>query len=394
MNNIKIHIKGQFQDGYLYGGQLFLLGNNGSIDSINLWDLVSQNLVYKSDEYHFFKLIFTQNNWLTNIQANSFLGISTLKKQFDSLWKVLSKIEYNFELPKDKSFQISKNESSPAFDFQIYGMRLYVGNRDGLYEAPFNISGNNEVKLTRKIERVFDARTTQISAKAGAVMLSSNSDGLFHGQLLNYESKLSVKQKAIAPKSIRNSWSGYDLLNYEAQNKFDYLKGKYSVSEERKYLYSQDDETSRKISIDSIGEKSFPITSLISNLKFEESDIIYTFNSNQFCFFFLKNGQFFHTYFKKDTQNEEVRLSSRVYNLPQIDRKSNFVTKPISTKLIQGGCIIEYYDKVILVRNNQKIILENKPVTAIKTFPNSLRYKNVIACFDGEGLSIHSLYPF
>lgn len=394
MNTLKIHIKGEFQDGYLYGGQLFLVENCGDIKSISLWNIIIQNLTPNSNEYHFFKLVFTQNNWLTNSQANAYLGLLKFRKDFKSIWQNYSRNEYYFTLPKEKNLILGKIDNAPIFDFQLYGMRMYAGNRDGLYEAPISINDQNIVKLNKSINRVFDGRTTQISAKSGSVIISSNTDGLFHGQLTNYENDLLVKEKPISDKSIRTNWSGFDLVNYETQNNFNYLKSEYSATEERNYLYSKEDESSRKISIDLIGEKTYPLKDLITGLNFKETDIVYSFNSSESCFFFLKNGEFFHTYFRKDNKSENVKLSSRVYKLPNVEKKNNQIIKPISAKNFLNGTIIEYFNKVVLVKNNKKIVLENKPVTAIKTFPNSLRYKNIIAIFDGEGVTIHSVFPF
>lgn len=394
MKTLKINIKGKFQDGYLYGGQLFLVENSGEIKAINLWTVISQNLKYNSDEYHFFKLVFTQNNWLSNGQASNFLGISKFKKDFKLIWETYSKNEYIFYIPESKELLLGKIENTPIFDFHLYGMRMYAGNREGLYEAPISINDQNFVSLNNSIQRVFDARTTQISAKSGSIIVSSNTEGLFHGQLKDYNSHVTIKEKPISAKSIRTSWSGFDLINYETHHNFNYLKSEYSSTEERNYLYSKEDESSRKISIDLIGEKSYPLKELISGFKFEESEIIYSFNSSDSCYFFLKNGEFFHTYFRKNNKIDDVRLSSRIYKLPNGEKKNNIAVKPISAKSIYNGSIIEYYDKVLLIKNNKKTILENKPVTAIKTFPSSLRYKNVIAIFDGEGVSIHSIFPF
>lgn len=394
MKTLRIHIKGNFQDGYLYGGQLFLIENEGSVKSVCLWEILALNLIPNTDEYHFFKLVFTQNNWIVNDQAKSYLGISTFKKSFNRLWSRFSRVEYSFDVDPKKSIHLSTIESTPVFDFKLYGMRMYIGNRNGLYEAPISIKNLRDVSLNRNVERVFDARTTQISAKSGSVMLSSNTDGLFHGQILDYESKLAVKERAIADKSLRTNWSGYDLVNYEQQNHFSYLKSEYTKVENRQVLYSLDDESSKKISIDKIGETSLSQEVMLENIKLDVDKVIYSFNSSTACYFILSDGRFFRTYFHKDSRLEDVKLSTAVTKLPNTEKRHGSALKPISVKLIPKGCIIEYFDKVVLVHNDSKIILENKAVTAIKTFPASLRYKNIIAIFDGEGVSIHTIYPF
>lgn len=392
MKTLKLHIEGNFQDGYLYGGQLFLIENSGRIQSISLLTLLASNFKYGTEEFNFLELALTRNDWFINYQGKSIFNITDFKAAFNKLWKKYSKIDYSIKLPHDEIKDHDEIGTPPVFDFQLYGMRLYVGNRDGLYEAPISIDRN--VKLNKPLTRVFDARTTQISAKSGSIMISSNTEGLFHGRLSQYENDLEVLEKPIKNKSIRTSWTGYDLINYEDHKHFDYLVNDYSKTDERQYLYSRGDESSQKISIDKIGEKTISLESLIKNLNFKEDDIVYSFNSSRSCFFFLKSGEFINTYFKKDSQNDDVKLSANLFRLPNGLKSNNKILKPISTKIVPGGCIIEYFDKVVLVQNGKKILLESKPVTAIKTFPQSLRYKNMVAIFDGEGVSLHCMYPF
>lgn len=392
MKPLKLHIKGNFQDGYLYSGQLFLIQNSGELTSISLDDIIAANLSYGTEEYNFFKLIFTRNDWFQNNQGKTFFKINQFKSMFNLMWKKYLKVEYTFELPENIAEFHQKIDSTPIFDFKLYGMRVYIGNRDGLYEAPISI--DKTVRLNKPIKRVFDARTTQISAKSGSVMISSNTEGLFHGKLLNYESDLNVAERPVSSKSLRTTWSGYDLVNYGTQKNFDYLLGDYTRTDERNYLYSKEDESSKKITINSVGEKSISLESLLSNLKFKEEDILYSFNSSLSCYFFLSNGDFLNTYFQKNSKDKQVSLSSKIFSLPKNFIKKNKVMKPISTKIVPNGCIIEYFNQVVLVRNGIKVVLEDKPITAIKTFPHSLRYKNIIAIFDGEGLSLHCMYPF
>ncbi|MGV3459158.1 MAG: hypothetical protein ACO1N9_01760 [Flavobacterium sp.] len=391
MKTLRLKIKGEFQDGYVYSGQLFLLHNSGEVSCISLDEILLKNFTHDSEEYNFLKLTFTRNDWFHNNQGRSYFKINDFKTNFNKLWKKYSKIDYDLVLAYDYLNVLQKIETTPSFDFQLYGMRIYIGNNNGLYEAPISI--DNRVSLNKPISRVFDARTTQISAKAGSLMLSSNTEGLFHGQLHDYTSDLSVLEKPISKKSIRTSWSGYDVLNYETQKKFDYLIGDYTTSDDRKHLYSKADESSKKILINSVGDRTISQESLISNLNFKDEDITYSFNSSNSCYFILNNGDFINTFFKKNHKSNEVHLSSRVFKLPRNLRK-NKIIRPVSTKIVPSGCIIEYFDQVVLVHNNQRTVLEEKAVTAIKTFPHSLRYKNIIAIFDGEGVSLHCMYPF
>ncbi|AYL98724.1 hypothetical protein [Mucilaginibacter celer] len=393
MKTIRFYIKGDFQDGYLYGGQLFLIENGGELKTIPLWDIITQHIYPGSEEHDFFKIIFSQNNWLKNEQGKSFFSIKQFKEGFDKLWRKYTNIEYEFTMDKSEPKVLQTLESVPVFDMQVYGMRLFIGNRQGLYESGFSINDDNSVHLNEKIERVFDAKTTNINAKSGSVMISSNSDGLFHGQMVEIGSRLKVKPKPVSKNSLRSGWSGYDVLNYESQRNFDYLKSAFSRTEERKYLY-KDEANTNKISIDDVGTEAYSLHDLLSNSRIDEENIVYSFNSSNNCFFFLNDGSLKGLSFRKDNKDSPVKLSSTDFLLPKGVTKSNMAIKPISTKIVPNGCVIEYFDQVILMYNGKKSVLEDNSVISIKTFPGSIRYKNIIAIFDGSGVAIHSMYPF
>lgn len=393
MNPLKINIRCEAHDGYLYGGRLFLVCNNGTIKSVSLWSIISSNLEYLNPEYHLFKLAFDRNNWTSNSQAKSIFSIPNLKKQFEKEWNRFNNIAYDFTINEDDLTILDTVEKMPIFDFRIYGMRMFLGNREGLYESGFSINGFNEISLNEKLDRVIDSRVTNITAKAGSLMLSSNSDGLFHGQLWSINERLKVKQRPVQEQSLRTGWSGYDLINYTAQNSFDYLKNSYERNEERKFLYSAGDEDSQKIWIDKVGDECISMEEIFVNTDIKLDDIIYSFNSSESCFMFLKNGSFVHSYLNKNNKNErDIKLRSKIHNLPK-NKEHNIVNKPISTKIIPNGCVVEYFDKVIMIQGNRKYLLEDRGITSIKTYPASIRYRNLITIFDGEKLSIHSLFP-
>lgn len=393
MKPIRLYVKYKAQDGYLYGGRLFLICNDGAIKSIPLWKLISSNLEPLTSEYNLFKLAFDRNNWLSNNQASSIFGIKGLKNYFEKEWKKCAKIDYQFEINEEDLTVLSKVNKMPVFDFRLYGMRMFIGDRTGLYEAGVSIKGDTDVSLNESIERVLDSRTTGITAKSGSLMISSNSDGLFHGTFNQINERVNVYDKPVKPVSLRTGWTGYDVINYETQKEFDYLKNIYEKDDERKYLYSSGDEGSKKIRIKKIADETVPMDDLISNMKLDSEDIIYSFNSTKSCFFFLKDGRFVNSYWNKYYgQEKNIKLRSTLHDLPR-NNGSKKVNKPISSHIVPNGCVIEFFDKVVLIQDKEKVILENNGVTSIRTYPSSIRYRNLISIFDGEGISIHSIAP-
>lgn len=394
MNPIKLRIKYDAQDGYLYGGRLFLICNDGAIKSVPLWKVISSNLNSSTTQFHLFELAFNRNNWLNNNQAKTILGIEGLRNQLKKEWDKFSKIEFHFTINEEDLTLLSKVKRMPVFDFKLYGMRMFLGDRTGLYEAGVSINGDSDVRMNESLERVLDSRTTGITGKSGSLMISSNSDGLFHGRFNQIDKRVKIYKKPVKPVSLRTGWTGYDVINYETQRDFNYLKNDYAKDEKRRYLYSSGDEGSKKIRINKIAEETIPMDELFSNIEIDLNDIIYSFNSTKSCFFFLKDGRFVNSYWNKYYgQNKNIKLRSVLHDLPK-NNGSKKINKPISSHIVPNGCVIEFIDKVILIHDKKKIILEDSGVTSIRTFPASIRYRNLISIFDGEGISIHSIPPF
>lgn len=395
MKPLRIHINYNAQDGYLYGGRLFLVCNDGTIKAGSLWRIISSNITYGSNEYKLFKLAFDRNNWLLNDQANSFLHLEGIKKQFEKEWNKYADIEYNFIIHEEDLKVLTHLDSMPVFDFRLYGMRMFIGNRNGLYDGGIKLKTDYEVELIgNRIEKIFDSRTTGITAKSSSIMISSNSDGLFHGTFNSPSERATVNGKAVKPMSLRTGWTGYDIINYESQKDFNYLKNSYELAEERGFIYAKDDENSKKIKITKIAEETIDMEDLFSNVDLDLKNIIYAFNSADSSFLFLKDGRFIRTSLKRTSRiSTDIRLSAALQELPsnKINKK---ISKPISSSIVPNGCVIEFFDSIALIQYNKKIILEDYGATSIRTFPASIRYKNLICIFDGAGVSIHSVFPY
>lgn len=393
MNPLKITFDHNVQDGYMYGGKLFLICNNGDIKYTTMESILANNLDYGTDEYKFLKLCFSRNNWLINTQGKSLLEVQDLKKSFDKLWRRFSKIEYEFSFG-DNLKTLSTIKDMPVFDFNIYGMRLFIGNRKGLFEAGISLDNEDTVRLNENIEPVWDSRITGITSKSGSLMLSSNSDGLFHGTLNGINKRLTVKTKPIKPISLRTGWTGYDLINYVAQNDFAYLKNNYKKDDERRYLYSSDDESSIKNRITEVATETLEMKTLFRNININLNDVIFSFNSSKSCFFITNEGRIFNSYWHRNPpNNQEVKLSSKINEIHKFSSKKIKIDKPISSKIIPNGCVVEFFDKVVLLHNSKKILLENCGVTSIRTFPASIRYRYIVSTFTGDKVTLHSIYP-
>src|SRR5690606_38574122 len=139
------------------------------------------------------------------------------------LWeRATNELEFTIDFDIDDFEIISEVPSMPVLDMRLYAMRMYLGCKEGLYEINLNPQDNYHLKPS-KPELRFDAKITHLNAKSGEVIISANSEGLFHGSFLNEKNKLEVIPKPVAKKSIRTGWSSYDVINYEEHNNFEYF---------------------------------------------------------------------------------------------------------------------------------------------------------------------------
>lgn len=390
MKPITLNIIGQFTDGYIYLGRLFLIELDGTVSSVSMDELVEQARL--NNMFSVLKVAFLRNDWLDNQQGKNFLQIPGQLKSFKAAWDRLA----NSELAVDsRALNLVKHfdiPDTPIFDIRAYGLRLYFGNRNGLYESQL-ITKQDEFENIRKPLKVFDARTTYISAKSGELMISSNSDGLFRGKVGIASNKSTVNESPVSSRSIRTGWASYDVLNYESQNSFVYYvnetdkaKGNPRVS------YSNNDENSDKKEIKNFGVEMYSQEDLL-NAQLKDAEIKYSFNSSNSYFLLTSKNILYRSAIvkKMDGNHHKVPVVKRYFD--EI-LKFKGKTKIISTAFIPSGVVVETLSSVILTSTvSNPLVLHNYPVYTIKTLLTSRRFKNIVLVFHKFGLSIHSLFP-
>jgi hypothetical protein len=270
-------------------------------------------------------------------------------------------------------------------------MRMYLGCKEGLYEINLNSDDRYSFNPT-KPEKRFDAKITYLNAKSGEVVISANNDGLFHGSFLNSINKLKVIPKPVAKKSIRTGWSSYDVINYEEHSNFEYFVNE-TTGIETKPSYSKFDEHAEKKRIIEFGKSKFGLSQLLERSDVKREDISYCFNSSSKGFFFTKDGRFVNINLNKEDK-DNFYFTSRSHSLPNLDNLSKTSRRPISSSIVPNGCVVEYFDKVVLYQNSKAKIIETSPSINTRTYPSSIRYKNLISVTKDNEVSIHSIYPF
>lgn len=392
MKTIKFSIKVKAIDSYIYGGHLFLILQDGSIAYTELSKVIRKLVEDYPAFESLIRLSFQRNDYFSNNQGLMMLGVGELKNVLMKLWnRATNEIEFSIDFDLDDFKVIANVPSMPVLDLRMYAMRMYLGCKEGLYEINLNPQDNYHIKPS-KPELCFDTKVTHLNTKSGEVIISANSEGLFHGSFLNSKNKLKVVEKPVAKKSIRTGWSSYDVINYEEQNSFEYFANETTNIDE-KPRYSKFDEQSERRRITEFGKSKFGMAQLMEHSNLNVEDIAYCFNSSTSGFFFTKNGQFININLNKENK-QDLYFTSRNHQLPNLDNSKKQFTRPISSSIVPKGCVIEYYDKVVLYHNGKAKIIETLPSINVRTYPSSIRYKNLITITKEEEVSIHSIYPF
>jgi hypothetical protein len=320
-----------------------------------------------------------------------FLGIAEIKRTLIHLWEKASN-EINFETTLDGGdFEvIAEVPTMPVLDMRLYAMRMYLGTKKGLYEIQLNSDDRYNLNPSQP-ERRFDEKVTCLNAKSGEVIISCNSEGLFHGSFLNSNGILQVNERAVSHKSIRTSWSSYDVVNYGEQNSFEYFVNKVE-SFKADNSFSKFDERKERKKITEFGVEKYGLNELLSQSEINADEISYCFNSSTTGFFFLKDGRFVNINLNKE--KDEIHFKSRTHILPNLSGNEQKSKKPISSSIVPKGCVVEYFDKVVLYQNGKAKLIEESPSINVRTYANSIRYRNIITVTKENEVSIHSIFPF
>jgi len=279
----------------------------------------------------------------------------------------------------------------PIYDIRLYANRVYLAHRDGVREGRLSFY-HNEVRLENSLAQIFDARTVNISARAGNLMFSADNEGLYCGSLWNDEKTTKISSRSYAQKSLRTGWSSFDVVNYERQAHFSYLKNEIvRRKEKRPFRYSEIDEPPEKIEIVHMAVKTYSMDEVLEKVQFKSTDVRYCFNSTTACFFFLKDGQFVRINFAREF-HDGARLRSKTHDL-SFSAGEIISHQPSSAVAFPLGCVIEYFDRVLLFHDKRVVTLEDSPVISVRTFPTSRRFRRQICITREDGIALHAVFP-
>jgi len=396
-NTVEFKIKANLIDCYLYAGYLFLVMANGRITYISFHRVIHQ---LKERYPHFaglIDLIFLHNEYSKSLAGKILLGIQEIKNETKKLWLKASKeIDFSLDFADIEEYceEVGEWKSMPL-DIRMYAMRLFFGTKDGLYESRLNMEDKSYKLHPSIIDKVFDTKVINLNAKNGALVISADKEGLFGAEIFEGNKRTEVDEKVITQKrSLRTAWASVcDLMNYESAKSFEYIKNQSSMittQPARKFRFGDNIERKKIISF---GESVYDMDSLLRAVDFKKEDIEYCFNSSTTGFFILKDGSFVNVNFRNESGIAEVYFSSAFTILPKLNKKTQS-KKVLSSCLVPNGCVVEYFDRVVLYQKGKAYTLAEKQVNNVRTYIGSRNYRDIVSIISSDEVAFHSVDSF
>lgn len=390
MKTIPFRLRVKALDCYLYGGYLFLIMQNGSILYGSFARIINR-LVKKYDTpSDFLKIAFLRNEYYYGNQAKAFMKIPSMKQALMGEWEKLcnQEFELTYEDIADILELVCEWESLPL-DVRIYGMRLFVGCRKGLYEI--NLNPFKSKLYPKSLDKGFDGKVTNVNPKYNELVVSADSDGLF-ATSLNLEEEKATKfseHDNISDRSIRTCWSDTDIYNYGSVNSFSFYGNEYDKIKPQKNHYWERMESKR---ISRFATSHLDMDAMMAHSQIKKEDIRYCFHGANNAFMQLMDGRFVRVAIKGEKVGEsaEMVFSDRVRKaIPYEDMEGK--GRIISGSTIPKGCVIEFYDKILLQKDNSVQIIDEGAAVKVRTFMSSSRYQDLLSVTMEDHVTIHAI---
>lgn len=391
MKTIKLKISAKALDCYIYGGYIFFVMQDGRIVYGSYERLINRAVKKIDDATELLKVAFLRNENYYSKHIKSFLKIPGVKDAIYRNWNELANKELWLEWNEveDLMTTVCEYDSFPI-DFRIYGMRMFIGCRRGLYEVNLRPDGH---KLNpAKIERCFDtSKIICVNPKFGELVASADSDGMIAKSIDmdGYSPTYIDDRDVIQQRSLRTGWSEFDIFNYSDLADFSFYANEYETIKANNGRYWEKADGKR---ISSFGIRQHSMDNMLELSRIKKEDILYCFNGATNAFVHLKNGKLVTVTLKGNRQGEvgEFFLSQYTKSVTKDGMIDDF-GRIISGFTIPKGCVIEYFDKVVLLRDSHAQVIEDGVAIKVRNFMSSNKYQDVLSVTKDNEVTLHAI---
>lgn len=391
MKTIQLKLSVKALDCYIYGGFIFFIMQDGRIVYAPYERLINRAIKKQEGGGDLLKLAFLRNEFYHSRQAKLYLKIPGVKESIYRNWSEMSDKDLRLEWEdfEDLMMPVCEYESFPI-DFRIYGMRMFIGCRNGLYEV--NLQPDGRHLQPARIERCFDAsKIIGVNPRYGELVASADRDGLIAKSIDMDDGRPTfIDDRDVIPqRSLRTGWSEYDIFNYSDTADFSYYANDYETVQPDNGKYWERADSKR---ICNFGVKRHSMDSMLELSRIRKEDILYCFNGSTNAFVHLKDGKLLTVTLKGERQGEVGEFSLSKYTRKVTDDEvMNNLGRIISGFTIPKGCVIEYFDKVVLLRNNHAQVIEDGVAIKVRNFMSSNKYQDVLSVTKEDEVTLHAI---
>lgn len=391
MSTIRFSINVKALDCYIYAGKLFLILQDGRLVCCSYDNIIGYLKHKYPDLKPLITLAFQQCSYLHSDAAKAILGVKEVMDALHKVWDYAANtIDFAIDFTdiENEFMDLGLVPSMPVLDIKMYNKHVYLGCKGGLYEFLYDeIGGFNGPK----IKKGFDEKIVHVDAKFDTVVLSAGSRGLFTGRVPSADTT-KVVEKEVMDKSFRSAWSTYNIMNYDKGNGFTCLVNEVKsldLKDRRRTRYDGQE----SYEIVTVGKEQIGMEQLMEPImkkkRINMDDIIYCFNSHQSGYFLTKSGLLYQLNILSKSDAAYYYSSNILREYPKVENLKG--GRPVSASILPNGCVIEYFDNVVLYQNNKSSVIETTPSITVRSFVNSYRYKNIVAATKENECTFHSV---
>lgn len=373
MHPVKLKIEGTFWDSQIYSGELILIDINGSLHRIN-WNEAIDVIAHKFPNFETaVRVSFSDGELFYNPKVTKIFNDPTIKPVILSQLDSLSNANITERFSKKDSFW---HEETYPFSFlpsdtEIYYNRFYAAGEEGLYSTPKSGIGSkyNNAELTKHIDT--NVMQVKASENASAVAIAAGGDGLFEFKFDRFIKGNLKKHKNIAhiPCNICD-WAFQSVIGSSLYDTF-FVKFREEKKDDKKIRVFDEIIHERNIFSSSGSNKSIVWGAREKLYRYSDDGFeVIDYNS--------RNS-------RKPTFSHKGYLDISKQSTVSAD-----LDDVISTGVAPFGTIIEFSEKLIVLRSDGEINQFNGELIHWRIFPRSEHYSNQLHLIYEDRLEVVS----
>jgi hypothetical protein len=392
MKFTRLFLPGNFEDAYVYMGQLVALTVERDLEIYNLERILSSLEARYEDISPVLRLMFLRNDWLAGALFQLLMQSKDISRDIISM---LERFPQPFILLDTRFAEPQKRELKvPAhviLDMTIYNSRLYMGADNGFYHTDIRWE-QESTAILEGIKKRLDARCLSTSARFGAVTASCGDNGLFAAyDDFGWVNKVGTsKVVQVADRSLRTAWVDHSLMNYPTYTEPFLHPTSYERVQTKNTADLAKYENEATV-LTQVNEKQISLSNLFQVIQEREKrsippdSIQYVYNSNKDFFVHTRDGSFFSVRMQYSPKDSEPK-----FRYSRTDKGDN--VRILSVNTTKVGLVIETDYTIFLFSNGEWFHILDAEVLTVRTFPRSKRFQNMVAITTEEGIWLIGLF--